>query len=514
MLKNRQLTASILIGLAIAIFLGLVLQLNRPPAEIDTTENGADITFRSTVGAVLFSGECIGVSWQVENIVAVYLNNNPTVGQGEEALCIYAAAQPTLTITTQDGADVDYVLDILILTVNPLVNLAVILGILFFLSGLYLLIGEYLRRVYQSKPLRQIRQTALPVLLIMLMTLLVLEVVFRIYIASNGSREEQIMYLWSREEIDAQDQLVKPVPYLNYVANPTHPEHNQMGYRGADIDLPKPDGLFRIVTLGGSTTYSTGTSPEESYPAFLQQILREEYGYTQVEVINGGMSGYSSWENFINFAFRVLELDPDMIIVYVAVNDVVARESASNDCYRGENEMRGLNIGRGLWVELDQPLSPSALHRFIGIRLGWIPNPLDVQSAFRTVNVLCQGDPEGSTLADRVEANIPIYFERNLRNLLLVAQGNDVIPIVSTWAYYVDAERPEHWINAINQHNDITQQLADELDVALYNLVENLPVDAEFWEIDGIHLVAKGTHEQASQYAQFLDESGLIPQPD
>jgi len=514
MLKKRPINASILIGIAIAIFLGLMLLLNAPPIEINTTEHEADVMFRSNVGAVLFSGECIQVSWQVENIVAVYLNNNPTVGQGEETLCIYSEAKPTLSITAQDGTEIDYTLDITILTVNPLINLAIILAVIFLLAGLYLLVGQYLNRFYQSKPVQQVRGTIIPIVIITAITLFVLEIGFRIYIDASGSRDEQIMYLWSREEINAQDQLVKPVPYLNYVANPAHPEHNQMGYRGGEIELPKPDEVFRIVTLGGSTTYSTGTSPEESYPAFLQQILRDEYGYSQVEVINGGMSGYSSWENFVNFSFRVLELDPDMIIVYAAVNDVVAREFASPDCYRGENEMRGLNIGRGLWVEQNQSLSPSALYRFIAIRLGWMPNPLDLQSAFETVSILCQDDPQGSTLADRVEANIPIYFEHNLRNLLLVAQGNNVQPVLSTWSYYVEAERPDHWINAINQHNEITEQLAEELDIPLYDLVANLPVDGEFWEIDGIHLVAKGTYEQASQYAQFLDESGLIPKLD
>ena len=514
MLKNQQLIASILIGLAFAILLGLIFQLNRPSPAINVTENEAEINFQANVGAVLFSGECIGVSWQVENIVAVYLNDEPTVGQGEETTCVYAQAQPTLTITTQDDQVIDYVLDIPILTLNPLTNIALIGVVLFFLAGVYLLFGRTIRQFYKLKAVRRVRQVVVPVIVITLITLVVLEVVFRIYIASNGSREEQIMYLWSREEINAQDPLVKPIPYLNYVANPIHPEHNRMGYRGNAITLPKPEGVFRIVTLGGSTTYSTGTSPEESYPALLQRTLRQDYGYTQVEVINGGMSGYSSWENFVNFAFRVLELEPDMIIVYAAVNDVVAREFGANNCYRGHNEMRGLNIGRGLWTEQNQPLSPSALHRMIGIRMGLIANPLDLQSAFHTVNVLCKPDPADWTLADRVEANVPIYFERNLRNLLLVAQGNDVTPIVSTWSYYVEAERPDHWVEAIEQHNDITRQLADELDVPLYDLAENLPVDAEFWEIDGIHLVTKGTREQANQYAKFLDESGLIPQPD
>jgi len=511
MLKTRQRNALVLIGIALAIFVGFMLLLNTSPVTVNTTENEATVVFHSSKGAILFSGECITVSWEVENIVAVYLNNQATVGQGEEVVCVYAEARPTLRITTQEETEISYTLPIEILTLNPLVNIGILLGGIFFLAGVYLLIGRHIRAIFLFSPIRRLRKTIIPTVVILLITLFAIEVVFRIYIASNGTHDEQVMYLWSREEINAQDQLVKPVPYLNYIANPEHPEHNKLGYRGKDINLPKPEGVFRIVALGGSTTYSTGTSPEESYPAFLQQILRDDYGYTQVEVINGGMSGYTSWENLANFAFRVLELEPDMIIVYAAVNDVVARESGSPDCYRGENAMLGLNIGRGLWIEQNQPLSPSALYRFISIRLGWMPNPLDLQSAFETVNVICKDDPAGSTLADRVEANTPTYFERNMRNLLLLAQGNDVTPILSTWSFYVDAERPDHWIKAINEHNDITRQLAEELDVPLYDLATNLPVDGAFWEIDGIHLVAKGTYEQAEQYAQFLDESGLIP---
>lgn len=504
---KRRRSAVLLISIALAIFAGMGLSLNLPPPEIDTTEGEAIINFRADRGAILFSGDCVDVSWQVEHIEAVYINHLPTVGEGERNVCVYAASRPTLNVTLQDGREIDYPLDIVILSINPLVNFAGLLAVVLLLSGFYLL-------VRQTLVFRWLKHITVPAILITVVTLVLIEFTFRTYIAYYGTQEEQAMYLWSRDEINAQDPLVKAMPYLTYIANPDHPEHNKLGYRGPEIELPKPDGVFRIVALGGSTTYSTGTTPENSYPALLQKFLREDYGYSQVEVINGGMSGYSSWENLINYAFRVHELEPDMIIIYAAVNDVVAREHGSPDCYRGYNALRGLNNGRGLWVEQNQPLSPIALYRFIAIKLGWMPNPLDLQSAFELPDVICGDDPEGTDLADRVEANAPVYFERNMRDLLLLAKGNGVIPVLSTWSYYVEADRPEHWIKAINEHNEITRRLADDLDVPLYDLAANLPVDDEFWEIDGVHLVAKGTEEQAREYAEFLDNSGLIPPPD
>ena len=93
MLAKQQQNALALIGIAIAIFLVLGMLLSAPPLTINTTENDAEIAFRSSKGAVLFSGDCLNVSWEVENIAAVYLNNQGTVGQGAEVVCVYGETQ-------------------------------------------------------------------------------------------------------------------------------------------------------------------------------------------------------------------------------------------------------------------------------------------------------------------------------------------------------------------------------------------------------------------------------------
>ncbi|MBZ0308251.1 MAG: hypothetical protein K8I82_19455 [Anaerolineae bacterium] len=133
-------------------------------------------------------------------------------------------------------------------------------------------------------------------LYLVIVTAVLLEILLRIYYSSYGTQEQKIMYLYSLDEIRALDARFIPLPYINYVPSPQNPEHNALGYRGPDVLLPKPEGTFRIVTLGGSTTYSSATSSEESYPMQLWQILRDDYGYTSVEVVNAGVSGYTTWE--------------------------------------------------------------------------------------------------------------------------------------------------------------------------------------------------------------------------
>jgi lysophospholipase L1-like esterase len=116
-----------------------------------------------------------------------------------------------------------------------------------------------------------------------------------------------------------------------------------------------------------------------------------------------------------------------------------------------------------------------------------------------------------------LEANPPLYFERNLRNLVAVARANDVGVVFSTWAYFPEPSNGSlymtypHMQFGVAQHNTMTRQLAADLAVPLIDLVETMPYNADFWQ-DGLHMTAAGALEQAEQYAAFLIDHGLIPQ--
>ena len=61
---------------------------------------------------------------------------------------------------------------------------------------------------------------------------------------------------------------------------------NTDGLRAPLHSRSKPDGTFRIMTLGCSTTFGWGVDDAESFPARLEQLILDG-GYTHVEVING-----------------------------------------------------------------------------------------------------------------------------------------------------------------------------------------------------------------------------------
>ncbi len=91
---------------------------------------------------------------------------------------------------------------------------------------------------------------------------------------------------------------------------------NHYRWTGAP-DPDKAGNRYRVALLGGSTTFSTGVSDRDSWPALLQQTLGPEYA-----VYNYGIAGYSTAENIIQMALQVPEIKPDLVVFYEGWNDI------------------------------------------------------------------------------------------------------------------------------------------------------------------------------------------------
>jgi lysophospholipase L1-like esterase len=96
---------------------------------------------------------------------------------------------------------------------------------------------------------------------------------------------------------------------------------NNFGYRDRDFTVPKPERTFRILCIGGSTT-EEGETTQATYPALLEQILRERLPGVEVEVFNCGISGTRTAFQ-LSKAAEFLHLDPDAVGFYEGVNDAL-----------------------------------------------------------------------------------------------------------------------------------------------------------------------------------------------
>lgn len=90
-------------------------------------------------------------------------------------------------------------------------------------------------------------------------------------------------------------------------------------YRDKVYDRAKSTA-FRIVCLGGSTTYGHNLRPESAWPAVTERLLRER-GY-DVEVINAGMPWYATAHSLANYVLHMRYYEPDVVVVMHGVNDL------------------------------------------------------------------------------------------------------------------------------------------------------------------------------------------------
>ena len=91
---------------------------------------------------------------------------------------------------------------------------------------------------------------------------------------------------------------------------------NRDGFRSPAVEARKPPGVFRIFTVGDSTTFGLGVENHETFPARLEAKLNEGAGEgLRFEVINGGVPGYNLAHYYLVLRDIVFRYDPDLILL-------------------------------------------------------------------------------------------------------------------------------------------------------------------------------------------------------
>lgn len=97
--------------------------------------------------------------------------------------------------------------------------------------------------------------------------------------------------------------------------------HNSLGFIGKEIG-DKKENTFRVLAIGDSITSATYLPEEERYINRLGQILRG-HAAGPVEIINGGVGGYNTWQELGALKEKGLGLKPNLVIVGICLNDYV-----------------------------------------------------------------------------------------------------------------------------------------------------------------------------------------------
>lgn len=109
-----------------------------------------------------------------------------------------------------------------------------------------------------------------------------------------------------------------------------HVRTNEHHVRGPSFAVPKPAGRLRVVAMGASPTFGWGVAEQYAYPVVMQRKLRLLAGL-DVEVINGGTPGYTTWQGLRWLRSRVLAWSPDVVTVAYDLNDLDRFRFFNND---------------------------------------------------------------------------------------------------------------------------------------------------------------------------------------
>jgi len=343
---------------------------------------------------------------------------------------------------------------------------------------------------------------------------------------------QQILRFGTIEQVAAaQPWMFRRHHYLQYGLAPGWSRgpnrHNALGYRGDEIEVPKPAGVFRIALIGGSTTYQTGVEDfRKSYPYLLQQLLNGP-GRPRVEVVNAGVPAYSSWESLLNLQFRVLAIQPDLVVIYDNLNDVHTRLVYPFELYVGDNS--------GSRVPYEVPreglLDQSAFLRIARTSLG-LRSPLPAIGMRRTFEQVPGNHslefaqqrsagryPSGIfaqvPASEMLARNKPVFFKRNLRSMVAIcgAQGLPVVLMTYAWSREFAAPRsssPE-FVSALEEHNEVVREVCRSTGIACYDHAREMPSDPRYWS-DGRHVNEAGSPIMAELVARWLRRAGLVPE--
>lgn len=164
---------------------------------------------------------------------------------------------------------------------------------------------------------------------------------------------------------------------------------NSLGFRGAEIEMPKPAQVYRVVVLGDETIFAPETPDEDHFIRHLTNLLQQRTRL-KIEIINAGVPGACPLTEFLSFKNRLLAIQPDLVLLHFDWSDVaddrLLRRSTRSDTQR---------------------IPVSCTHSSLRPR-GKKPNPLqDLRAQFRLVDwmLVAAGDQWQQSIDDQAAAS-------------------------------------------------------------------------------------------------------------
>ncbi len=125
---------------------------------------------------------------------------------------------------------------------------------------------------------------------------------------------------------------------------------NQLGMRGENVE-PKKSDARRILFLGSSITLGWGVAENQTTPAQLETLLRNQG--ESIEILNAGVGNYNAARYVELFFSRLQSLDPDEIVVHYFLRDAESLEAGGGNWF-----LKNSQLAVTLWNLLHRHFAP------------------------------------------------------------------------------------------------------------------------------------------------------------
>jgi lysophospholipase L1-like esterase len=306
--------------------------------------------------------------------------------------------------------------------------------------------------------------------------------------------------------------LYVPHHYYLYETRPSYRSadgrirHNAMGCRAEDVALEKAPDVYRIVTIGGSTTYGTGVTDNDKVFTYRLQALLDDWAGRQgvgrkFEVLNCGVPAATSAENLSRYIFSLSQYRADLLVIQQGFNDVYPRILP--------HMARDYRHFAKSW---DESVAPTHNIGFIRRLVRVVQNRFRDSVWNQGVNYLVRHpfwDVEASGVAGRhMTTNGPEVFEANTRYLITLAAADGTLPLLLTEHFVVDRSLPWRTMpytraRAISEHNEVLERLARAEKTLFLDVQARLCACAAIMP-DDRHLNEEGERQKAQLIFDYL----------
>lgn len=144
-------------------------------------------------------------------------------------------------------------------------------------------------------------------------------------------------------------------------------DQRKQGTTSLPRSIEKGQGVYRVAVIGDSFTFGPWMQVDDLYSARLERILNFNAGGRPVEVLNFGVSGFSTSQEVSTLKFA-LKYNPDLVVLQITLNDPELEPFRARDrAKRAANETTFWDGVRGYWRTLnfvDMRIKNTRSHQF------------------------------------------------------------------------------------------------------------------------------------------------------